>query len=114
MYSSPRQNPPQQPGFDSRLCYGDIVLSFVYRPDKKSDPSSPPTPEADESDSPDATPSLPPTLPPVELAQSAIEMVVNESKRQHDFIITHFVNSQLCDFCRKKVGTDFQHRFSFN
>lgn len=112
MYSSPRHNPlQQQPGFDSRLCYGDIVLSFVHRPDKKNDPSSPPTPEADESDSPDAAPSLPPTLPLVELAQPAIEMIVNETKRQHDFIITQFVHSRLCDFCRKKVNYSFPPSF---
>ncbi|XP_046441578.1 PDZ domain-containing protein 8-like isoform X1 [Daphnia pulex] len=105
-----RQNPSsQQLGFDPRLCYGDVSLSFVYRPDKEDEP---PSPDLD-SDIVDGIPyplspsphpsSVHPLSPLIEMARPAVDIVVNDSMPMHNFVLTQFINVRLCDFCRKKI-----------
>jgi hypothetical protein len=96
-------------GFDPRLCYGDVSLSFVYRPDKEDEP---PSPDLD-SDIVDGIPyplspsphpsSVHPLSPLIEMARPAVDIVVNDSMPMHNFVLTQFINVRLCDFCRKKV-----------
>ncbi|XP_057376466.1 PDZ domain-containing protein 8-like isoform X1 [Daphnia carinata] len=105
-----RQSPSShQLGFDPRLCYGDISLSFVYRPDKDEDL---PSPDLD-SDIVDGIPyPLSPLThltahhllsPLVEMARPAVDIMVNDSMPMHHFVLTQFINVRLCDFCRKKI-----------
>ena len=104
----------QQPGFEPRLCYGDLILSFVYRPEEGSSMATygdlQPPPDlsyaAVESPSPRPTPSPSPLPPsPVDDAptNAPFGLAVNGSKRPHEFLLTHFVHVRLCDFCRKKI-----------
>jgi hypothetical protein len=75
-------------GFDPTLCYGDILLSYVWESSRPNDHTS--------SDSGKK-----------ENAETAkIQQVPNEEvldKKMHDFIRTHFHRATHCDFCTKKV-----------
>lgn len=101
----------KQLGFDPRLCYGDIVLSFVYRPDKM-DESPCPSPELD-SDELNVSLSAPTSINTSQVGiqpdqvRPSVNIVVSDSndRPQHDFVITqlHLNSVRLCEFCRKKV-----------
>lgn len=75
-------------GFDPTLCYGDILLSYVWEastlnhrvagdPGKKGGADTVKT-------------------------QPALSEEITE-KKMHDFIRTHFHRATNCDFCTKKV-----------
>lgn len=114
-----RQNPSsQQLGFDPRLCYGDVVLSFVYRPDKRDELPSPefdldvveglPLPRS-------SSPLPPPPIPAlIEIARPAVDIIINDAMPMHDFVLTQFINVRLCDFCRKKVWHSLSSHFSLS
>ncbi|XP_044730978.1 PDZ domain-containing protein 8 [Chrysoperla carnea] len=70
-------------GFDSKSCYGDILLSFSW----KSSEIVPPPTENSSLDCPSPT----------------IEITDTNEKRKHDFIRTQFHQSTQCDFCLKKI-----------
>ncbi|OXU26153.1 hypothetical protein TSAR_007413 [Trichomalopsis sarcophagae] len=74
-------------GFDPALCYGDILLSYVWvsnRPNQQS---------ADQSKKgAEETVKIQPVL---------CEDIIN--KKPHDFIRTHFHRATHCDFCTKKI-----------
>lgn len=101
----------KQLGFDPRLCYGDIVLSFVYRPDK-IDESPCPSPELD-SDELNVSLSAPTSINSSQAGtqpdqvRPSVNIVVSDSsdRPQHDFVITqlHLNSVRLCEFCRKKI-----------
>lgn len=78
-------------GFEPCLCYGDILLSFLYTGQTGGPPSRP-------------------TLSPVKLVPSSPQLLLprpgqnqETDKKQHDFIRTHFHRTTQCEFCGKKV-----------
>ena len=119
-----RQNPlAGQVGFDPRLCYGDILLSFVYRPDEKisssplstpapSQPAQPPVTSTTSSNGASTTTSAITPSPstvhidsadPVSISKQAEAILSHQVQRPHDFVLTNFTNVRLCDSCNKKV-----------
>ncbi|XP_066588005.1 PDZ domain-containing protein 8 isoform X2 [Prorops nasuta] len=75
-------------GFDPTLCYGDILLSYVW---ESSDINRRGTGEFGKKEN-------------VETAKT--QPVLSEEildKRMHDFIRTHFHRATHCDFCSKKI-----------
>ncbi|XP_066999590.2 PDZ domain-containing protein 8 isoform X2 [Anabrus simplex] len=75
-------------GFEPCLCYGDILLSFVYLTPAGAPPS------AKVASSPvESTPSPQLLSPTIQL----------EQKKQHDFIRTQFHRTTQCEFCAKKI-----------
>lgn len=84
-----------QPGFDPRLCYGDIVLSFVYQPDEEITESheTQPIEEAEGTE-------------PTERDRSQVDVVIYELKRPHDWTLKRFGQLQNCDICQSKVSVD--------
>jgi hypothetical protein len=78
-------------GFEPCLCYGDILLSFLYMGQSGGPPSRP-------------------TLSPIKLVPSSPQLLLPRpeltqemGKKQHDFIRTHFHRTTQCEFCGKKV-----------
>lgn len=74
-------------GFDPTLCYGDILLSYVWvsnRPNQQNIDSS--------KKGAEETVKIQPIL-----SEDAI------NRKPHDFIRTHFHRATHCDFCTKKV-----------
>lgn len=86
-----------QPGFDPRLCYGDITLSFVYQPDEEIQPGSPETGLSEETG--------PEGLESTERDRSQVDVVIYELKRPHDWTLKRFDQLQNCDICQSKVYT---------
>ncbi|XP_078045499.1 PDZ domain containing 8 isoform X2 [Augochlora pura] len=75
-------------GFDPTLCYGDILLSYVW---KSSYPNRHTASEPGKKES-------------IETAKT--QPALNEEiidKKMHDFIRTHFHRATHCDFCTKKI-----------
>ncbi|PNF14527.1 hypothetical protein B7P43_G15458 [Cryptotermes secundus] len=78
-------------GFEPCLCYGDILLSFLYMGQTGGPPSRP-------------------TLSPIKLVPSSTQLLLprpeqnqEAGKKQHDFIRTHFHRTTQCEFCGKKI-----------
>ncbi|XP_033326489.2 PDZ domain containing 8 isoform X2 [Megalopta genalis] len=75
-------------GFDPTLCYGDILLSYVW---KSSYPNRHMASDPGKKES-------------IETAKT--QPALNEEiidKKMHDFIRTHFHRATHCDFCTKKI-----------
>lgn len=90
-----RQHPlKDQPGFDPRLCYGDIVLSFIYHPDEVQETERTPLPEE----------TLPERPEPSERERSQVDVVIYELKRPHDWTLKRFGQLENCDICHSKVS----------
>lgn len=75
-------------GFDPTLCYGDILLSYVW----------------------ESTQSNHHTISDSGRKENAeavkIQLITSEEvtdRKMHDFIRTHFHRATHCDFCTKKV-----------
>jgi len=85
-----------QAGFDPRLCYGDIVLSFVYQPDEEIKESQEIVPS--EETSPERSESS-------ERHRSQVDVVIYELKRPHDWTLRRFGQLQNCDICQSKVSS---------
>ncbi|XP_012146252.2 PDZ domain containing 8 isoform X4 [Megachile rotundata] len=75
-------------GFDPTLCYGDILLSYVW---ESSYPSRHLSGDSGKKESTESA-KIQPTLN---------EEITN--KKMHDFIRTHFHRATHCDFCTKKI-----------
>jgi len=78
-------------GFDPTLCYGDILLSYVWESSRNENTTN--------------------DTGKKENAETAkIQHIPNEEildKKVHDFIRTHFHRATHCDFCTKKVRHSF-------
>ncbi|XP_053987253.1 PDZ domain-containing protein 8 isoform X1 [Hylaeus volcanicus] len=75
-------------GFDPTLCYGDILLSYVW---ESSYPNRHVVSDSGKKESTEATKTQP---------------ILSEEitdKKMHDFIRTHFHRATHCDFCTKKI-----------
>lgn len=91
-----RSNPmSSQPGYEPCLCYGDILLSFLWS-SSIAEKSSVAIPNIKKQ----LFKSSQNTAPPDVNIPSAV--VQNDTKK-HDFIRTHFHRATQCDFCGKKV-----------
>lgn len=75
-------------GFDSTLCYGDILLSYVW---ESSYPNRDVVSDAGRKETTETA-----------KAQPALSEEIAD-KKTHDFIRTHFHRATHCDFCTKKV-----------
>lgn len=79
-------------GFDPTLCYGDILLSYVWESCRPSDHAGSDAGKKENAET------------------AKIQHIPNEEamdRKMHDFIRTHFHRATHCDFCTKKV----QHSF---
>lgn len=87
------------PGFDESLCYGDITISFVHKPESLSKATEPKNGE---------------TASPSAESDDENDSVVGETVKEkecpdmmdvktHDFIGTQFKAATLCHFCGKKI-----------
>ena len=74
-------------GFDPTLCFGDILLSYVW---ESSYPNRHLTGDLGKKESTEAAKTQP----------TLSEEMTN--KKMHDFIRTHFHRATHCDFCTKK------------
>ncbi|XP_076161315.1 PDZ domain containing 8 isoform X2 [Ptiloglossa arizonensis] len=75
-------------GFDPTLCYGDILLSYVW---ESSYPNRHVVSDSGKKESTETVKTQP---------------ILNEEitdKKMHDFIRTHFHRATHCDFCTKKI-----------
>ncbi|KAE8751360.1 hypothetical protein FOCC_FOCC001931 [Frankliniella occidentalis] len=80
-------------GFEPCLCYGDVLLSFVYLTPSGS-PSPPPAPSGS------------PAHQSPEAAMSSVRMDIMQDSsvfKSHDFIRTQFHRAIQCGFCFKKI-----------
>ncbi|KOC66041.1 PDZ domain-containing protein 8 [Habropoda laboriosa] len=75
-------------GFDPTLCYGDILLSYVW---ESSYPNCHAVGDSGKKESAETVKAQPP------LSEEITE------KKMHDFIRTHFHRATHCDFCTKKI-----------
>ncbi|XP_017880723.1 PDZ domain-containing protein 8 isoform X2 [Ceratina calcarata] len=75
-------------GFDPTLCYGDILLSYVWESNYPSRHMAGDSGKKENTE----TAKIPP----------ASSEEINE-KKMHDFIRTHFHRATHCDFCSKKI-----------
>ena len=75
-------------GFDPTLCYGDILLSYVW---ESSYPNRYMAGDSGKKENAETIKAQPP------LSEEIVE------KKMHDFIRTHFHRATHCDFCTKKV-----------
>ena len=75
-------------GFDSTLCYGDILLSYVW---ESSYPNRDVVSDAGKKETTETA-----------KAQPALSEEIAD-KKTHDFIRTHFHRATHCDFCTKKI-----------
>jgi hypothetical protein len=82
-------------GFEPCLCYGDILLSFIYTGQLVKPPSRPAS-----------SPVKPPPTPP-QLLLPKPEHNEDTNNKQHDFIRTHFHRTTQCEFCGRKVIKSF-------
>ncbi|XP_032684766.1 PDZ domain-containing protein 8 isoform X2 [Odontomachus brunneus] len=75
-------------GFDPTLCYGDILLSYVWESCQPSDQAVNDTGKKENAET------------------AKIQPILNEEvadRKVHDFIRTHFHRATHCDFCTKKI-----------
>ncbi|XP_069677414.1 PDZ domain-containing protein 8 isoform X2 [Periplaneta americana] len=79
-------------GFEPCLCYGDILLSFLYTGQTGGPPSRP-----------TLSPVKPVPPPSPQLLVPKSEYSPESGKKQHDFIRTHFHRTTQCEFCGKKI-----------
>lgn len=100
-FASQRNPLSKQPGFDPRLCYGDIVLSFVYHPYDEPQEEVPAEGEEEKEEL---------TEPSFEegRVRRDVDVVIYELKRPHDWMRTHFDQERLCDSCRNNVSEPFK------
>lgn len=115
------------PGFEPRFCYGDLVLSFVYRPTESNKGQIIPPTAALSTQVPAAGATTGATLqswtkitngasagavggmaesdsPTHAIKCKQVQATCKTvTKRAHDFILTHFTNVRQCELCRKKV-----------
>lgn len=77
-------------GFDPTLCYGDILLSYVWESCRPSNHIA--VNDSGKKDNTETAKIQP--IPSDEVAD----------RKMHDFIRTHFHRATHCDFCTKKVG----------
>lgn len=86
-------------GFDPTLCYGDILLSYVW---ESNYPNRHMIDDLGKKENTEAVKIQPP------LSEEIAE------KKMHDFIRTHFHRATHCDFCTKKVVLrKFSQLFAF-
>jgi len=78
-------------GFEPCLCYGDILLSFLYVGQRVGLPTRPPL---------SPVKSIPVSPQPFLLRP---EQTLEVGKKQHNFIRTHFNRTTQCEFCGKKI-----------
>nr|XP_012225890.1 PREDICTED: LOW QUALITY PROTEIN: PDZ domain-containing protein 8 [Linepithema humile] len=75
-------------GFDPTLCYGDILLSYVWESCRPSDHA---TGDSGKKENAEA---------------AKTQLITSEEvadRKMHDFIRTHFHRATHCDFCTKKI-----------
>ncbi|XP_011151747.1 PDZ domain-containing protein 8 [Harpegnathos saltator] len=75
-------------GFDPTLCYGDILLSYVWESCQPSDQAISDAGKKENAET------------------AKIQPILNEEvadRKMHDFIRTHFHRATHCDFCTKKI-----------
>ena len=77
-YCSQKHHLKDQAGFDPRLCYGDIVLSFVFQPDEDIEKSQEISPSEE---------TLHEEPEPSERHRSQVDVVIYELKRPHDWTL---------------------------
>ena len=94
-YCSQKHHLKDQAGFDPRLCYGDIVLSFVFQPDEDIEKSQEISPSEE---------TLHEEPEPSERHRSQVDVVIYELKRPHDWTLRRFGQLQNCDICQSKVS----------
>lgn len=75
-------------GFDPTLCYGDILLSYVW---ESNYPNRHMTGDSGKKENQETA----------KMAPASNEEIVE--KKMHDFIRTHFHRATHCDFCSKKI-----------
>ncbi|XP_050445563.1 PDZ domain-containing protein 8 isoform X2 [Cataglyphis hispanica] len=75
-------------GFDPTLCYGDILLSYVWESCRPSNHTVSDSGKKDNAETAKIQP-----IPSDEVAD----------RKMHDFIRTHFHRATHCDFCTKKI-----------
>ncbi|CAL1688589.1 unnamed protein product [Lasius platythorax] len=75
-------------GFDPTLCYGDILLSYVWESCRPSNHTISDSGKKDNAETAKIQP-----IPNDEVAD----------RKMHDFIRTHFHRATHCDFCTKKI-----------
>ncbi|CAK9810256.1 PDZ domain-containing protein 8 [Anthophora plagiata] len=75
-------------GFDPTLCYGDILLSYMW---ESNYPNRHAVSTSGKKESTETVKAQPP------LSEEITE------KKMHDFIRTHFHRATHCDFCTKKI-----------
>ncbi|KAL6441234.1 hypothetical protein ACFW04_003482 [Cataglyphis niger] len=75
-------------GFDPTLCYGDILLSYVWESCRPNNHTVSDSGKKDNAETAKIQP-----IPSDEVAD----------RKMHDFIRTHFHRATHCDFCTKKI-----------
>lgn len=83
-----------QAGFDPRLCYGDVTLSFVYQPDEDIQQPEPLDSLSEE---------LSGNTEGAERDRSQADVVIYELKRPHDWTLKRFGQLESCNVCQSKV-----------
>ncbi|XP_058804776.1 PDZ domain-containing protein 8 isoform X2 [Phymastichus coffea] len=82
-------------GFDPSLCYGDVLLSYVWvssRPNQAQQQQPQQQSDGSSKKGVEETVKIQPVM---------FEDIIN--KKPHDFIRTHFHRATHCDFCTKKI-----------
>ncbi|XP_011493840.1 PREDICTED: PDZ domain-containing protein 8 [Ceratosolen solmsi marchali] len=74
-------------GFDPSLCYGDILLSYVWASNRSTQPTADCNKKCVEET----------------IKLQTVSLEDNANKKSHDFIRTHFHRATHCDFCTKKI-----------
>ncbi|XP_072751936.1 PDZ domain-containing protein 8 isoform X3 [Anoplolepis gracilipes] len=75
-------------GFDPTLCYGDILLSYVWESCRPSNHTISDSGKKDNAET-------------AKIQANPSDEVVD--RKMHDFIRTHFHRATHCDFCTKKI-----------
>ncbi|XP_059620798.1 PDZ domain-containing protein 8 [Phlebotomus argentipes] len=83
-----------QSGFESRLCYGDVLISFAWSDFGGLTAATIQSPDATRRAKYSGNRSG---------STDKLEDDRNESQKQHNFIRTHFNRATQCDFCGKKI-----------
>ncbi|KAK7862818.1 hypothetical protein R5R35_000842 [Gryllus longicercus] len=82
-------------GFEPCLCYGDILLAFLFTPVE----AGMVPPQAQQQ-----TPKISRPASPRELSSNPVIVSGNAIPlRRHDFLRTHFNRATQCEFCGKKI-----------
>lgn len=93
----------QQDGFDPRLCYGDIVLSFVFKPSEEEGKQNE-SGSIDESEEEQIA-----HLGEEPRIRRDVDVVMYELKRPHDWMKTHVDQQRSCFSCHLNVRNNLYH-----